>query len=57
MKIRAYAKAVGFKVVGKLTYMGKWDLSNRWYADEARNTYLVDVTIGGIRIIPHNKRR
>ena len=52
MKIRDYAKAVGFDVVGKLTYMGKWDLSNRWYADEARNAYIVDVVIGGIRIIP-----
>ena len=57
MKIRDYAMAVGFEVVGKLTYMGKWDLSNRWYADEARNAYLVDVVIGGIRIIPHTRKR
>ena len=57
MKIRAYAKEVGFEVVGKLTYMGKWDLCNRWYVDEARNIYLVNVVIGGIRIIPRKKRR
>lgn len=57
MKIRDYAKAVGFEVVGKLTYMGKWNLCSRWYMDEARNTYLVDVVIGGISIIPHKKRR
>ena len=57
MKIRTYAKDVGFEVVGKLTYMGKWDLCNRWYADEARNTYLIDVVIGGIRIIPSTRKR
>ena len=26
MKIRAYAKAVGFEVVGKLRLMGKWNI-------------------------------
>ena len=57
MKIRAYAKEVGFTVVGKLRLMGKWDLCTRWYADEAYNAYLVNVVIGGIRIIPHKKRR
>ena len=56
MKIRAFAKEVGFEVVGKLTYMGKWDLSNRWYTDEAKNAYIVDVVVGGIRIIPRKKR-
>lgn len=56
MKIRAYAKAVGFNVIGKLTYMGKWDICNRWYMDEHSNVYLVDTVIGGIRIIPRNKK-
>lgn len=55
MKIRAYAKAASFEVVGKLTYMGKWDLCSRWYMDEARNVYLVDTVIGGISIIPRMK--
>ena len=55
MKIREYAKAAGFEVIGKLTYMGKWDLCSRWYMDEARNAYLVDVVIGGISIIPNRK--
>lgn len=55
MKIRSYAKSAGFEIVGKLTYMGKWNLCNRWYMDEARNVYLVDVVIGGISIIPNRK--
>ena len=55
MKIRAYAKAVGFDVVGKLRLMGKWDICNRWYADDAGNAYLVNTVIGGIRIIPRKK--
>jgi hypothetical protein len=57
MKIRSFAKSVGFEVVGKLTYMGKWDLCSRWYMDEARNAYLVNTVIGGISIIPRKKRR
>ena len=56
MKIRDYANSVGFDVVGKIHYVGKWDLSNRWYSDEAGNIYLVNVVIGGIRIIPRKKR-
>lgn len=56
MKIRDYAKASGFEVVGKIRYMGKWDALNRWYMDDAGNAYLVDVVIGGIRIIPRKKR-
>lgn len=55
MKIRDYAKSVGFDVAGKIHYMGKWDFCNRWYMDEAGNAYLVDVVIGGIRIIPRKK--
>ena len=55
MKIRDYAKAVGFDVVGKLRLMGKWDICNRWYADDAGNAYLVNTVIGGIRIIPRKK--
>jgi hypothetical protein len=42
---------VGFEIVGKLTLMGKWDFSNRWYMDQAGNAYLVDVVIGGVRVI------
>jgi hypothetical protein len=56
MKIRDYAKYVGFEIVGKLTYMGKWDLSTRCYTDEAKNLYLVDVVVGGIRILPNRKK-
>ena len=52
MKIRSFAKSVGFEVVGKLRYMGRWDRSNKWYMDDARNAYVVDTTIGCIRIIP-----
>ena len=55
MKIRTFAKAVGFEVVGKLRLMGKWDNCTRWYADDVGNAYLVDVVIGGIRIIPRKK--
>jgi hypothetical protein len=55
MKIRDFAKSVGFEVCGKLTYMGKWDLSSRWYMDEERNIYLVDTIIGTIRIKPNEK--
>ena len=57
MKIRAFAKSVGFNVVGKINYMGKWDLTNRWYMDEAGNTYLLDMSLGTIRIIVRNKNR
>ncbi len=55
MKIRDFAKSVGFEIVGKLTYMGKWDLSTRCYADENKNLFLVD-DIGMIRIKPHRKK-
>lgn len=57
MKIRDYAKSVGFDVVGNLRLMGKWNICNRWYMDEAQNVYLVDIVLGTIRIIPHKKRR
>jgi hypothetical protein len=51
ISIREYAKSVGVEVVGNLTYMGKWDLSHRWYQDEAHNAYLVDTSLGSVRII------
>lgn len=57
MKIREFAKETGFKIIGKLTYMGKWDLCNRWYMDERGNVYVVDVVIGGIKIIPPRRER
>lgn len=55
MKIRDYAKYVGFEVCGKLTYAGKWDLSTRCYVDENKNLFLVD-DIGMIRIKPNKKK-
>ena len=55
VKIRDYAKDVGFDVVGKITYMGKWDLSTRCYADEGKNLFLVD-ELGMIRIRPKQKK-
>lgn len=54
-KIRTYAKLVGFDVVGKLTYMGKWNLLNRCYMDESKNIYLIDIVLGTIRIKPYKK--
>lgn len=56
MKIRDHAREVGFEVVGKLSLMGKWDLTSRWYADEAGNVFIVDMSIGGVRIIPNKKK-
>ncbi len=56
MKIRDFAKSVGFDIVGKLTYMGKWNLSTRCYADENKNLFLVDMVIGTIRIRPKQKK-
>lgn len=56
MKIRNYAKSVGFEVVGKIRYMGKWNLSNRWYMDDASNVYLINICIGTIEIIAREKR-
>lgn len=56
MTIRDYAKSVGFEVVGNLSLVGKWDLSNRWYKDEAGNAFIVDTVIGGVRIIPKKKK-
>ena len=55
MKIRDYANYVGFEIVGKLTYMGKWDLTTRCYMDENKNLFLID-DIGMIRIRPAKKK-
>lgn len=55
MKIRDYAKSVGFEIVGKLSYMGKWDLSTRCYTDEGKNLFFVD-ELGMIRIKPAKKK-
>ena len=54
-KIRDHAKQIGFEVVGKLSLMSKWDLCSRWYTDEAGNVFVVDVIIGGVKIIPKRK--
>ena len=53
--IRTYAKSVGFCVVGKLHYMGKWDMHTRWFVDDAGNLYLVDDIIKSIDIRPNKK--
>jgi hypothetical protein len=57
MKIREYAKAVNFEVVGKIHYLGKHNLSERVYMDDAGNRYLLDVTLGEIRIVPCRIRK
>lgn len=57
MKIRKYAKAVGFEVVGKLRLVGKWNICTRWYADDEGNAYLIDSVLGTIRIIPNKRSR
>lgn len=50
MKIRNYAKSIGFEVIGKLTYMGKRGLAHRWYMDEAKNQYFIDFCVGDVCI-------
>ena len=55
-KIRDHANKVGFDVIGKLSLMGKWDLTSRYYMDEGGNVFIVDPVVGGIRIIPKEKR-
>ena len=52
MKIRNYAKSIGFEVVGKLTYMGKRGLAHRWYMDEAGNKYFINICIDNVEIVP-----
>ena len=54
MKIRDYAKSVDFEVVGKITYMGKRNLSTRVYMDEAKNEYWLDEVLGTICIVTAN---
>lgn len=56
MKIRNYAKSVGFEIVGVLRYMGKWDRNTRWFMDEGQNAFLIDDVIGTIRIKPKKKK-
>ena len=51
MKIRNYAKSVGFEVVGKITYMGKRDRDIRVYIDEAKNEFWLDEVLGTICIV------
>lgn len=55
MKIRAYAKSVGFEVIGKLTYMGMRKLRYRWYMDDVGNAYLIDIATGEIEIVQRRK--
>ena len=51
MKIRDYAKSVGFEVVGKITYLGKRNRDTRVYIDEAKNEYWLDEVLGTICIV------
>lgn len=55
MKIRTYAKSIGFEIVGKIRYMGKRGILNRCYMDEAGNTFLIDMALGTIQIITPKK--
>lgn len=55
MKIRNYAKSIGFEVVGKLTYMGKRGLAHRWYMDEAKNKFFIDLCVGDVCIKTNKK--
>lgn len=55
MNIRKFAESVGFKVIGKLRYMGKWKRLERYYMDEAQNIYILDTDLGAIRIKPYRK--
>ena len=54
-KIRTYAKSVGFDVIGKLRYMGKWDRNSRWFMDNEQNIYLLNDVTQGISIMPKKK--
>jgi len=56
MNIRAYAQAVGFQVVGRISYLGKYDLSLRQYIDEAGNRYLIDTVLDKISIVPARRK-
>ena len=56
-KIRSYCASINFPVIGKLKLMGKWNHCNRWYMDEGQNAYLIDESIGTIRIIALKKGR
>ena len=55
MTIRDYAKSVGFDVVGKLKYMGKWNRRTKYFADDAKNAFLIDDYTKEIGIIPNKK--
>lgn len=55
-KVRDHCQKIGFEVVGKLSLAGKWDLSSRYYTDEAGNAFIVDTNIGVIRIVQKKKK-
>ena len=57
MKIRTYAESVGFQVIGRITYLGKYGLDYRQYVDEAGNRYLIDTIFGDVRIEPVKRRK
>lgn len=54
-KIRTYAKSIGFDVIGKLRYMGKWNRNNRWFMDDEQNVYLINDVCQSIDILPKKK--
>lgn len=56
MKIRNFAKSIGFAIVGNLRYMGKWDRNTRYFMDEGQNVYLIDEIINTVCIIPKKKK-
>lgn len=56
MKIRKYAKSVGFDVVGKLRYMGKWNRRTKYFVDDGGNAYLIDDFTKEIGIIPYQNK-
>ena len=56
MKIRNYASSIGFEVVGRIRYLGKYNTWNRAYMDEAKNLYLIDI-FGDVEVRPSRKER
>lgn len=60
MTAREYAKAVGHKVVGKLTRMPNrpYGMDNKhsypWWIDDAGNEYLIDIKANQFYIVTKN---
>lgn len=54
--IRKYAKKIGFEVVGKLHKVCNLNKSTRFYLDEAKNQYFVDIINETVEIIPKDRK-